>query len=50
MDHGARITLEDGMVTGGANLQRLAIDGAIDRDWPVRTVREPDARREQGWP
>ena len=47
---GARITLEDGMVTGGANLQRLAIDGAIDRDWPAPAARDPDARGERGWP
>jgi hypothetical protein len=50
MDHGARITLEDGAIAGGANLQRLAIDGAIDRDWPATVARDPDAREERGWP
>ena len=34
MDHGARITIEAGAVTGGASLQRLAPDGTIDRGWP----------------
>jgi hypothetical protein len=50
MDHGARITLEDGAVTGGANLQRLAPDGAIDRDWPARTAEEQDAVGGRSWP
>jgi hypothetical protein len=34
MDHGARITIANGAVTGGASLQRLAPDGTIDRGWP----------------
>jgi len=47
MDHGARITLEDGAVTGGAGLQRLLPDGAIDRDWPGPPASPP---LEAGWP
>ena len=50
MDHGARITLEGGAVTGGANLQRLAPDGAIDRDWPALTAHEQDALGGRSWP
>jgi len=34
MDHGARITLHDGMVTGAARVQRLRHDGTIDPRWP----------------
>lgn len=49
MDHGARITLEGGAVTGGANLQRLAPDGEIDRDWPALTDEEHDALG-RSWP
>lgn len=30
MDHGARITIANGVVTGAANIQRLAPDGTID--------------------
>ena len=49
MDHGARITLERGAVTGGANLQRLAPDGEIDRDWPALTDEQQDALG-RSWP
>ncbi len=50
MDHGARITLEDGAVTGGANLQRLAADGTIDRAWPGRPPEAQDAAGERSRP
>jgi hypothetical protein len=50
MDHGARITLEDGVVVAGANLQRLAPDGTIDRAWPGPTRGAPDAPGERSWP
>lgn len=50
MDHGARITLARGAVAGGANLSRLAPDGAIDRDWPGRTADEQDALGGRSWP
>lgn len=50
MDHGARITLQRGAVTGGANLQRLTPEGAIDRDWPTLTPQEQDALGGRSWP
>ncbi len=50
MDHGARITLAGGAVTGGANLQRLATDGTIDRDWPGRIAEARDTPEERSWP
>jgi peptidase E len=52
MDHGARITLEDGAVAAGANLQRLAPDGAIDRGWPAHTQDDPEpgALGGRSWP
>jgi len=34
MDHGARITLHDGVVIGAARVQRLRHDGTIDPRWP----------------
>ena len=34
MDHGARVTLEGGAVTGASGVQRLGEDGAIARSWP----------------
>lgn len=51
MDHGARITLTDGVVTGGANLQRLEPRGEIDRDWPgaAAPAPAPDALG-RSWP
>ncbi len=54
MDHGARITLERGAVTGGANLQRLTPDGEVDRDWPASAAQAqapaPDAQGDRSWP
>jgi len=49
MDHGARITLANGVIAGGANLLRLVPDGTIDRDWPARTEQEQDALG-RSWP
>lgn len=49
MDHGARITLARGAITGGANLQRLALDGSIDRTWPERAAGD-QAALGWGWP
>jgi peptidase E len=34
MDHGARITVRDGTVTGAVKVQRLRLDGTIDPRWP----------------
>ena len=41
LDHGAKVTLTGGVVTGGANLLRLATDGEIDRDWPASAGAAP---------
>jgi hypothetical protein len=50
LDHGARITLEDGEVASGAHLQRLAADGSVDPEWPGRPWSERDALGEPDWP
>ncbi|HWO18828.1 MAG TPA: hypothetical protein VNO30_08625 [Kofleriaceae bacterium] len=50
LDHGARVKLERGAVTGGVNLQRLTPEGAIDREWPARPADEPSALQEGSLP